>query len=101
MDNLKENITCYPGHIKQLLFNMILIKNWVVDELHVMLWITDHFWALVIQEFKEINKWNDYTWKLIIEEINRIGVNFHFYEDCEIKTWNHTSLMGSEKFKVL
>jgi hypothetical protein len=56
MDNLKENATCYPGHIKQPLFNMIPIKNWVVDELHIMLRITDRLWALVIQEFKEMNK---------------------------------------------
>lgn len=101
MDNLKENASCYPGHIKQPLFNMVPIKNWVVDELHVMLRITDRLWALVIQEFKEMNKWNDYTRKLIIEEMNRIGVNFHFYEDRETKTWNHTSLMGPEKLKVL
>ena len=101
MDNLKENATCYPGHIKQPLFDMIPIKNWVVDELHIMLRITDRLWALVIQEFKEMNKWNDYTRKLIIEEMKRIGVNFHFYEDRETKSWHHTSLMGPEKLKVL
>ena len=101
MNSLNKNFTCYPGHIHQPLFNMIPIKNWVVDELHVMLRITDRLWALIIQEFKETKKWNDYTRKLIIEEMGRIKVNFHFYEDHETKIWHHTSLMGSEKLKVL
>jgi len=101
MDNLKESATYYPGHIKQPLFDMIPIKNWVVDELHIMLRISDRLWALIIQEFKEMGKWNDYTRKLIIEEMKRIGVNFHFYEDRETKMWHHTSLMGPEKLKVL
>ena len=73
------------GHIHQLLFNMIPIKNWVVDEWHEMLRITDRLWALIIQEFKETKKWNDYTRKLIIVEMGRIKVNFHFYEDHETK----------------
>src|SRR6266480_2543977 len=66
-----------------------------------MLRITDCLWALIIQEFKEMNKWNDYTQKLIIEEMKRIGVNFHFYKDHETKAWHYTSLMGPEKLKVL
>jgi len=37
MENLKNNFTYYSSHINQLLFNMIPIKNWVVDELYVML----------------------------------------------------------------
>ena len=64
---------------------MIPIQNWVVDELHVMLRITDRLWALIIQEFKEMNKWNDYTRKIIVNEMQCIGVNFHFYEDHETK----------------
>jgi hypothetical protein len=101
MEHLKEDFTCFSGHIKQPLFDMIPIKNWVVDELHVMLRITDRLWALVIQEFKEMNKWNDYTRKLIMEEMKRIEVNFHFYENHETKTWQYTSLMGPDKLKVL
>ena len=49
----------------------------MVDELHVMLRITNRLWAL-IQEFKETKKWNDYTRKLIIEEMRRIKLTFIF-----------------------
>ena len=37
MESLEKDFTCYSGHIKPPLFNMIPIKNWVVDELHIML----------------------------------------------------------------
>src|SRR5438552_1082788 len=80
---------------------MIPIQNWVVDKLHVMLQITDRLWTLIIQEFKEMNKWNNYIRKLIIEEMKHISVNFYFYKDHKTKAWHHTSLIESEKLKVL
>ncbi|PKY42471.1 hypothetical protein RhiirA4_456294 [Rhizophagus irregularis] len=44
---------CRNSHHKKLLFDMIEIENYLVDELHVMLRITDRLWSLVICE-KEI-----------------------------------------------
>jgi hypothetical protein len=41
MDNIKVNYKQINSHIKEPLFHMIPLQNWVVDELHIFLRITD------------------------------------------------------------
>ena len=41
MDNIKTNYNQTNSHIKELLFYMIPLKNWICDELHIFLWIID------------------------------------------------------------
>ncbi|GBC29124.2 hypothetical protein GLOIN_2v1783867 [Rhizophagus irregularis DAOM 181602=DAOM 197198] len=95
-----ENIQEYPGHNRKPLFNMISLDNWVPDELHILLRIWDRLWCLVLAELKEFNQFDDICRDEIVKEMNRIGVNFQFWQE-KSNTWNHTSLMGDDKKKVL
>ncbi|GET00608.1 hypothetical protein GLOIN_2v1728867 [Rhizophagus clarus] len=52
MDNIKANYNQINGHIKEPLFHMISLKNWVVDELHIFLRITDRLWELMISDLR-------------------------------------------------
>ncbi|GBC23265.2 hypothetical protein GLOIN_2v1784240 [Rhizophagus irregularis DAOM 181602=DAOM 197198] len=95
-----ENIHKYPGHNRKPLFNMIPLDNWVPDELHILLRIWDRLWCLVLAELKEFNQFDDICRDEIVKEMNRIGVNFQFWQE-KSNTWNHTLLMGDDKKKVL
>jgi hypothetical protein len=83
-----------PGHHKFPLLPMIPLNNYVPDELHIMLRIWDRMWALIIQELKSKNQFNDHTRAKIIAEMRRISVQFHFWQDQGTQNWVYTSLMG-------
>nr|CAG8521639.1 7262_t:CDS:2 [Entrophospora candida] len=85
-----------PGHLKVPILPMIPLNNYVPDELHVMLRIWDRMWALVIQELKSKNQFNDHTQAKIIAEMHRISVWFHFWQDQGTRNWVYTSLMVKE-----
>ncbi|PKY33341.1 hypothetical protein RhiirB3_494633, partial [Rhizophagus irregularis] len=95
-----ENIHEYPGHNRKPLFYMIPLDKWVPDELHILLRIWDRLWYLVLSELKEFNQFDDICRDEIVKEMDRIGVNFQFWQE-KSNTWNHTSLMGDDKKKVL
>jgi hypothetical protein len=101
MDKLVEKHDYYKGHSLKPLFDMIPLNNWIPDELHIMLRITDHLWNLVISELKENDLFNAVSQDIIIKEMKRIKVNFHFWQNQDSKAWKHTSLMGEDKLKVL
>lgn len=42
MEQLNSDYTAYKGHQQVPLFNMIPLDHWIVDELHIILRITDH-----------------------------------------------------------
>ena len=98
MKHLKEDFKQYKGHIHPPLFTMIPLKNWVPDELHVMLRITDRLWDLMLAEVKS-QKFDNEIRDIICEEMKRIKVKFSFWQDQ--RTWLHTSLMGDDKIKVI
>ena len=75
MDDLKNNYTCYPEHKKKLLFDMIDIENYLIDELHVILRITDRLWNLLIHEIIA-SGFFDIARKIIIAKMHRIGIRF-------------------------
>ncbi|CAG8845514.1 3925_t:CDS:1, partial [Gigaspora margarita] len=56
--SINQNFKSYPGHNKKPLFNIIKLKNWVSDELHNFLQITDYLWDLAIQEYKNDNRFS-------------------------------------------
>ncbi|PKY54603.1 hypothetical protein RhiirA4_473496 [Rhizophagus irregularis] len=58
MSSLNENLTTYFGHKLHLLFNMISLKNHVLDKLHIMLYITDHLWKFEFWNIHGTNNWN-------------------------------------------
>lgn len=90
-----------PGHHKIPLLPMIPLDRYVPDDLHIMLRIWDRLWALIIQEIKSENRFDDHLRTIINIEMQRISVNFHFRQDHETQNWSHTSLMGGDKEKVL
>jgi hypothetical protein len=101
MERIAENYNEYNGHIHPPLFNMIPIDHIVFDELHVFLRITDRLWELMLSEIKERGLFNDLTRKVIMDEMQRLKVPFHFWENKESRNWEYTSLMGDDKKKVL
>ncbi|RHZ67232.1 hypothetical protein Glove_302g9 [Diversispora epigaea] len=90
INNIHQNYKCYRGHICPAIFDMIPLQNWVPDELHIMLRITDVLWQLVIDELKSRNTWGNKARNVIIEEM-KLGSS----------TWQYTSLMGQDKLTVL
>ncbi|PKC16476.1 hypothetical protein RhiirA5_369844 [Rhizophagus irregularis] len=91
-----DNINQYNGHHSTPLFNMISLENWIPDELHIMLRITDRLWSLLLHEIEETGYFNDVAREIIVKEMNRIKVNFHFWQEKECQSWSFTSLMGQD-----
>ena len=44
IDQIHTDHTFYQDHIRPAIFDMIPLQNWVLDELHIMLCITDVLW---------------------------------------------------------
>ncbi|GBC07443.1 hypothetical protein RclHR1_07480003 [Rhizophagus clarus] len=101
MDQVCENYKFSKGHIQPPLFDMIPLQNWVPDELHMMLCITDVLWRLVIDELKSRNTWGDKASNVIVKEMKCICVRFHFWLEEGSTNWQYTSLMGQDKLTVL
>ncbi|RGB23318.1 hypothetical protein C1646_748237 [Rhizophagus diaphanus] len=101
MEQLNNNYKVYKGHQKMPLFNMIPLDHWLIDELHIMLRITDRLWKLVLDELREIHLFDDLSRNVIVKEMCRIKVKFQFWKDKETGIWSHSSLMGEDKMKVL
>jgi hypothetical protein len=59
------------------LFDIILLYNWILDELHIMLRITDVLWSLVLFEIWAKDNWSDKA-RDVITEMGHIGVKFYF-----------------------
>ena len=101
MDNIKVNYKKINGHIKKPLFYMIPLQNWVVDELHILLRITDRLWELMISDLRrEVS--NEEIWKAkILSEMQRLNVSFQFWYEKNTNNLLYTSLMGPDKLKIL
>ncbi|GBB84042.1 hypothetical protein RclHR1_10690005 [Rhizophagus clarus] len=97
MEQLNINYKIYHGHNKPLLFNMIPLDHWLVDELHVMLRITDCLWNLMLNEPKKTDLFDDLTRNVITNEMDHIDVKFQIWKDKESENWNYTSLTGGSE----
>lgn len=82
---------------------MIETGNWVPDELHVMLRITDVlFGCFFYQLMEDINQFKKSISTLIEQEMHRIGLtHFQFYESKTKGKYDWTTLNGTEKLNVL
>ncbi|GES92367.1 hypothetical protein GLOIN_2v1478248 [Rhizophagus clarus] len=103
MEQLNFDYTVYKGHQQVPLFNMIPLDHWLIDELHVMLRITDHLWNLMLNELREMDLFDDLARGVIVKEMDHIKVKFQFWKEKGkgSESWNYTSLMGEDKMKVL
>ncbi|CAG8473355.1 15719_t:CDS:2 [Racocetra fulgida] len=81
MDQLNTDFTVYNGHKKLPLFNMIPLDHWLIDELHVMLRITDRLWSLVLNELKDEGLFDDLACE----------------KEQGLESWSYTSLIGEDK----
>ncbi|CAG8615927.1 9068_t:CDS:2, partial [Scutellospora calospora] len=70
IDDICQNYVQRPGHQYALLFSMIPICNYVVDELHLMLCIWDRLWTLAISELCTTCKFTEEIRQEIINEMN-------------------------------
>jgi hypothetical protein len=101
MDNIKANYNQINGHIREPLFHMILLKNWVVDELHIFLRITDRLWELMISDLCRETT-DEEVWKdIILLEMKRLNISFQFWHEKNTNNLSYTSLMGPDKLKIL
>ncbi|RIB27053.1 hypothetical protein C2G38_2261358 [Gigaspora rosea] len=100
MEKIKESCATFNGHIRPSLFNMIPIKHWVCDSLHVMLRITDRLWELFLSDLQR-SELNENTQELILTEMKRLGVSFHFWIDQQTQSLKYTLLMGPDKLNIL
>ncbi|CAG8597446.1 15470_t:CDS:2, partial [Cetraspora pellucida] len=50
MQAIKESYTTLNGRIRSSLFDIISIKHWVCDSLHIMLRVSDRFWKLFLSD---------------------------------------------------
>ena len=83
MDQLNINFTIYNGYKNFLLFNIIPLDHWLIDELYVMLRITNQLWTLILNELQDEALFNDLAHKIIVEEMNCITVWFQFWKEQE------------------
>jgi hypothetical protein len=101
MDNIKINYKKINGHIREPLFYMIPLQNWVVDELHIFLRITDRLWELMVSDLCRETT-NEEVWKeKILLEMQRLKISFQFWNEKNTKKLQYTSLMGPDKLKIL
>ncbi|RIB28987.1 hypothetical protein C2G38_2308496 [Gigaspora rosea] len=64
-------------------------ENWIPDELHILLRVTDRLWSLVLAEF-DIN--NNKIRNIVCEEMKWIGISFCFWQEHNSRIWNVTLL---------
>ena len=62
MDENKVNYNQINGHVKEPLFYMIPLQNWICDELHIFLQITDRLWELMLSDLYHETT-NEEVWK--------------------------------------
>lgn len=85
-----------------MLFDIIDEGNWIPDELHTMLRISDILLQCAFYELSADQKKFAKISILIINEMKRIGVHFEFFPPItNSSSWTWTSLMGPDKLKVL
>ncbi|PKY36547.1 hypothetical protein RhiirB3_459550, partial [Rhizophagus irregularis] len=101
MDNIKKNYNQTNGHVKEPLFHMIPLKNWVCDELHVFLRITDRLWELMLSDLQRETR-DEEIWKIkILSEMQRLKISFYFWREKTNNNLSYTLLMGPDKLKIL
>ncbi|CAG8534028.1 2289_t:CDS:2 [Scutellospora calospora] len=100
IEEINKNYITINGHKNKPLFSMIPLTNWVPDELHLLLRITDRLWILILSELKTTKKFDNMR-DIIVMEMKRIKIKFQFWQEQSSNIWQYTSLMGDDKLKML
>ena len=81
-----------------MLFQEIDQNNWIPDELHLMLRISDILFQCLFYELVKQKEFANNTQPLIIAEMKRLHIHFEFYPpSTKNEKWEWTSLMGPDK----
>ena len=85
-----------------MLFQEIDQNNWITDELHLMLRISDVLFQCLFYELIKQKEFANNIQTLIIAEMKRLHIHFEFYPPTTKNgKWEWTSLMGPDKEKIL
>ncbi len=85
-----------------MLFQEIDHNNWITDELHLMLRISDVLFQCLFYELVKQKDFANNIQTLIITEMKRLHIHFEFYPSTTKNgKWEWTSLMGPDKEKIL
>ncbi|GES85648.1 hypothetical protein GLOIN_2v1766279 [Rhizophagus clarus] len=95
-----SNNTIWPDVKIQCFFKKL--NNWIIDELHLMLRISDVLFQCLFYELIKKKDFANITQILIIAEMKRLHIYFEFYPPImKNGKWKWTSLMGPDKEKIL
>ncbi|RIB04649.1 hypothetical protein C2G38_2048267 [Gigaspora rosea] len=101
IEMVKINYSKINGHLNKPLFYMIPLYNWVCDELHVFLRITDRLWELMLSDLSR-EQVEETIWQAkILDEMKQLIVAFQFWNEKNNNNLLYTLLMGPDKLKVL
>ncbi|GES80122.1 hypothetical protein GLOIN_2v1817388 [Rhizophagus clarus] len=102
MDKVWLNSKNTRGCRNTMLFQEIDQNNWIIDELHLMLQISDVLFQCLFYELIKKKDFANNTQILIIAEMKRLHIHFEFYPPTTKNgKWEWTSLMGLDKEKIL
>ncbi|RIA84059.1 hypothetical protein C1645_742608 [Glomus cerebriforme] len=102
MDKVWLNSKNTRGRKNTMLFQEIDQNNWIIDELHLMLRISDVLFQCLFYELIKKKDFANDTQTLIIAEMKRLHIHFEFYPPATKNgKWEWTSLMGPDKEKIL
>ena len=103
MDLIKQLITVkiIVGCKNTKLFEAIEQSNWITDELHLMLRISDVLFQCLFYELVKQKDFANNIQTLIIEEMKKLHVHFEFYPPTTKNGKSEwTSIMGPDKEKI-
>ncbi|RHZ49459.1 hypothetical protein Glove_520g20 [Diversispora epigaea] len=90
------------GNKKSSIFPVIDLLNYIPDELHTLLRISD---ILMESLFKDLFRRNDFERNIkekIEKKMSELNIHFEFYRNNSSRSsWSWTSLMGPDKKKML
>ncbi|RHZ47772.1 hypothetical protein Glove_567g2 [Diversispora epigaea] len=102
MDLKQNGIIDEDGNKKSSIFPVIDLLNYIPDELHTLLRISD---ILMESLFKDLFRRNDFERNIkekIEKKISELNIHFEFYRNNSSRSsWSWTSLMGPDKKKML
>ena len=85
-----------------MLFQAIDQNNWIPDELHLMLRISDILFQCLFYELMKHKDFANNIQPMIITEMKRLHIHFEFYlPTTKNGKWEWTPLMGPDKKKIL
>jgi hypothetical protein len=102
MNQIIQNFKAVPGHIHPCLLKSIPLSHWILDELHLMLRISDVLFDTLWFRLTKDPLFKETILKKLKAHFQSIGVKMEFYKTKDSgEKWFWTSLMGPARLKIL